>query len=489
MKLATRIVVFFLLWMVLGIHHTHAHGGIPRVLSIQPQADALWVIDTLGFFRAPWIFESTSNTIILGSNNIQQHNWQWLCDDAVDAQSGISQASLIGYHILDGNEENQEQALLAMARSGLYRSEDQGCSFQRIEGVLAEHVVTGIFPHPQQTQEVLAITQTLGKRNDVYISEDAGRTWRAIGLNIDGVVYQMWRAPNQVEKLWLHHAEGLSYSEDAGRTWSNLPIETGSLMLRARELSLLRGGYDADGSIRLFMSVNRYPESLLLTSSDQGRSWQQIHSVNDSYDSLIYQQQHLMVATPFEGLFVYDLTGATTNNWQNWIHYNSLFVDCLTSDAEGRIWACGRSEPSKWIVGYTESFGAEWQIMMKDYQSMAEQQQDWNCSDQSESMIACETRCLGFGCDPSGLDMMSFPPTTDPTTDPTTSNQNNEVEREEIEGAENDVVSPPQDEGCTQHNFTGHAAQKVSIYELVTIFCLLGAFILKRRYRYLDSSQ
>jgi hypothetical protein len=472
-RLKPLVIIYAMLGGLLSIltqiHSVYAHGGIPRVLEIQPQTNALWVIDTLGFFRSPWIIDSDTQQITVAPNRIDQQNWQWLCDDAVDIQSGISQATLIASQnnqmSSTMNTETVDYTLLAVARSGLYQSLDQGCSFEQVNGELSEHVVGGLFPHPQRSQEVLAITQTLGKKNDVYLSEDAGQSWNATGLDIEGMLYQLWRSPTQSEQMWLHHAEGLSYSEDGGRIWNQLELQAGELMLRPRELSLLGGGIDDLGRVRLFMSVNRFPESLLLTSIDQGRSWQQIHAVNDSYDALVFIDNHILVATPFEGLFMYQITANTDNEamvWQNtWNRDDSTFVDCLVHDTQGRIWACGRSAPTDWLIAYSESYGINWQPFLNDYQQIDAQQTEWGCTADSYSIQMCEDRCLGIDCDPSGLDMLAGEMAIAGMEIDNMMEGSEVIETEEVTAEQmmNPVTSPNSEEGCHQLTINGNSHQ------------------------------
>ena len=371
----------------------YPHGGIPRVLNLDTDRESVWMIDTLGFFRAALPTDDA-----LMSSPLE---WSWLCDDAVDPQAGVDVAVRLS-----------DQVLLAVSRSGVYRSETLGCHFDLIGAPLNQHAVGGISPHPTRAGEAIVYTRTLGRANDLYLTEDQGRSWTASGLTLEGSIFHLWRHPLHPQEVWINHAEGLSYSEDGGRLFEEISFEAEGLTLRPRELSLLGGGIDYGGAVRLFMSVNRYPTSLLLTSHDRGVTWRQIHSVNDSYESLLYIDGTLMVSTPFEGLFVYDLPQLSSEDeaqadeiedriWEaQWRQYADQFIGCLTADEDGRVWACGRAAPTQWLVAYSIDQGENWRVALSAY---ADVEAPWACPSDAPSVLACNSRCLSEGCDPSGL--------------------------------------------------------------------------------------
>ena len=435
-----RTLLMLSLSLILSLHSlstVYGHGGTPRILSINPHQQGAWITDTLGFFYSPLPALESSPPLQFTS----QWQWSWLCDDAVDLQSGVDLA-----HVFDENR------LLALARSGLYRSNDRGCTFQKIEGALSEHVPGGLSPHPTQQGHALLFTHTLGRMNQVFRTQDFGQTWTPLNLEIEGGIYTLIRDPQNPEQFWVNHAQGLSFTQDGGDNFQSLPIEDNDLNLRPQELKLLGVGLDADQSTRLFMSVNRYPTSLLLTSNNKGQTWQLLHSVDDAYQSLVYLEQKLLVATSFEGLFSrsltsLDLTQSTLEDPEAWQQNQDQSIDCLVIDEQKRIWGCQRSLPTDWLVGYTLDFGQSWIPVFNQYQEAAEQ--EWMCPANAPSIEACSHRCLDEGCDPSGLSMLSesmmdesggimfpFEDSLNPMTDPVNTQENQ--------------LSPPSSQGC-QH--------------------------------------
>ena len=73
------------------LHQALAHGGIPRVLALQPprgpQLD-FWVTDTLGLFRGQALTDASASEPLE-----RQRARSWLCDDAVDLMLGVDEGT------------------------------------------------------------------------------------------------------------------------------------------------------------------------------------------------------------------------------------------------------------------------------------------------------------------------------------------------------------------------------------------------------------
>ena len=366
-----------------------AHGGIPGVLEIiPPQEDAsetFWMIDTLGLFRG-----AAEARDVQG---VESRAWSWLCDDAVDPTLGVDALLVI-----------DTETLIAVARSGVYRSIDRGCSFERLSSPINENAIGGISAHPYDPSELAIFTNTLGRENRVWWSGDKGERWTPSNLLVEGGIFGLWRDPDVPEEIWVNHAQGLSRSRDGGRSFETLS-DVNFSGASPYEVRLLGGGY-LNSQLVLWASLDHYPTSSLMISHDEGQNWTEIHRVNDSYDQLALTADALWVSTPFEGLFVYPISEVERENTQGawegfWRQYSDTFVSCLTPDPldPSALWACGRSEPTGWLVGRSTDLGESWSVLMTDYQEAAEG--TWGCADDSPSVLACSTRCLAEGCDPS----------------------------------------------------------------------------------------
>jgi len=373
-----------------------AHGGTPRVLSITRSEGGLSVLDTLGLFEAPLSAELTEPL-----SPIPRGAWRWLCDDAVDAMAGVDAAVRV-----------DEQTLVAVARSGAYRSDDNGCSFSAIGAPLSEHSVALLSAHPERRGELVAASHTLGRANDIFLSRDGGLSWRAAGLSVDGGIYALWRASHEPDQLWVSHAQGLSLSRDGGESFELQSLEVtpglglsegelNELLSRPQALKIMGGGVAQSGPYQgqalRWMSVNLYPNSTLLQSVDGG-AWEPIHQVADSYDSLAFTGETLIVSTTFEGTFSLSFRA----EGEAWRQRPELMIGCLHA-AQGELWACGRGADRPWLVGRSLDEGQRWSAAWADYQDASGA--SWGCAEDEPSALACEARCLDEGCDPSGLEM------------------------------------------------------------------------------------
>ncbi len=390
-SLVKRIVISFEVWLLsLTMMSTgYTHGGIPGVLDLIPpqtsSSETFWVIDTLGLFRG--------QVERMSPQQLEQRSWSWLCDDAVDPMLGVESLTVL-----------DEQVLIAVARSGLYRSADNGCSFARLDSPINQFTIGSISEHPLDSSQLVIFTNSVDSNNRVWWTDDSGETWSSSNLVIAGGIFGLWRDSRHPETIWVNHADGISYSEDGGRQFVTLD-EVSFSGASAQEVRLLNGGYIED-RLTLWASLDHYPTSSLLMSVDRGYTWREIHNLNDRYDDLALTDEALWVSSPYSGLFVYQLTESERQHedtaWRgDWRQHDDLNVSCLTPDPldPKALWACGRGQATQWLVGRTDDFGESWSILMREYQEASEGQ--WGCDDQSPSLMACSSRCLDEGCDPA----------------------------------------------------------------------------------------
>lgn len=446
-------------------HLAWSHGGEPRVLAIYPASEAnqpVYVVDSLGLFKS----ESETSP-----------QWAWLCDDAVDPTLGLDDLLII-----------DELHFLAIAKSGLYRSSDGGCSFERLENPLSTQALGTFSAHPQYSNEIVVYTDSIGLENSVWWTEDTGLNWQSSSLIVDGTIYRLWRHPERPQELWVNHAQGLSLSTDGGRQFSLIETQGYGVEASPHEIRLLGGGRLANHDV-LLVALNRFPQSALLLSLDQGQTWTVIHQVEDSYDSISIHGHHIWVTTPFEGLFIASLSSSQTGEvtlpqtpeeWATqWNQHESLFISCLKPDPKmaQRMWACGRAAPSAWIAAYSDDLGQSWIPILSQYSQAAEIA--WNCSTQAASSMACRSRCLDENCDPSGrTDLMM-------STEQSSSEQINEMESHsnanEME-AEPHSTNPT---GCLQNRTSKKkVAQLFQMLIALFLFIPLGLI----RFRFVNES-
>ena len=445
----SSLLLSLCVWLALGgldlanFNAADAHGGIPKVLSISPPQEenaSLWMVDTLGLFKAQ-------------ASEVNPSSWFWLCDDAVDPTLGVDDLVVVN-----------EQTFIAVARSGLYRSNDSGCSFSKLDEDLNQYALGTLSLHPNRNH-IVVYSDSIGRDNSVWWSEDQGQSWNQSSFSVAGTIYKLWRKPSRPMEIWINHAQGLSKSNDGGQNFELIDTQGYGLELSPNEVRLLGGGqlgeFDA-----LFIALNRFPVASLLMSLDQGSTWRVIHQAEDSYDTLLLSSDTLWLSTPFEGLFTYPLSHAERSNlseaWSsdNWIQNESLFISCLTPDPlfPERIWSCGRASPSDWLIAHSDDQGLSWNIKMDNYTVAAGT--TWDCPENSKSLVACQARCLDETCDPSGIEtaMMSMTPNPDTST-PERDPNNLATEH-----------SGQEDQGCLQ---TKTMYQPPSYYLSTTFFWLI----------------
>ncbi len=349
-----------------------AHGGQPKVLALAfHQGSTPMVIDNLGLF----------------DYDEQADDWRWMCDDAVNAQTGLLTALPF------------EQTLIATSRVGNYRSIDRGCGFSLIEGVLAEYSIGAYIQDtdPLKSNHIWAYSQSLGRYNDLFLSQDGGLTWEAKGLMAEGIVYGFWQSVSDPQVLYVNHASAFLKSDNGGQSFSNLTIQIGQDRYRNQELRIL-GGHPSNPN-QIWVTALRFPNAQLLESKDGGLSWQIIHEVADNYESLAYHvaSSTLVVSTPFEGFFRRLADGT-------WEKQAEDLLACLIYK-ENRLWACGRGLPAKWLLAYSDDMGKTWIPRLEKYRDAS--RLVWDCEANAASIMACSSRCLSENCSPSGtkLDM------------------------------------------------------------------------------------
>ena len=153
---------------------------------------------------------------------------------------------------------------LAGAR-GLFLSDDRGRSWSRAgEGVLPETTVSTLVVAPGPPENVYAVID-----GNIWVSSDGARVWqmRATGLPA-GHVDTLASDAKKAGRLWSAATAHVFMSDDAGATWKavGLPLPDPGTLVRGLAVS-------EDGKI-LVLSTHRG----VLRSTDSGQNWVQVES-------------------------------------------------------------------------------------------------------------------------------------------------------------------------------------------------------------------
>jgi MYXO-CTERM domain-containing protein len=344
-----------------------AHGAAPRVKEIRWPAHgdgAVWLVDELGLLDE------------------RADGYHWLCDDTVSALVGFDSV-----HSVDASGD----VWVVATRAGVFRTIDRGCSFTRVEGPLTEHVVVGLWGHPERPNEVLTSTQTLNIPNDVWRSTDGGLTWIAGGIQASARVRSVVRSAANPDVIYATHGDGASRSVDGGISYVPIalgpPIEAfpDGLEVLPQEFRLLTG-HPLDEDI-VFGLIERFPDSFLVRTVDGGANWTIVMAIGDAPDSIAFDAdgQRALLTSPFLGLFRSDDAG------ESWAMVSSPGrMGCLTVAPDGAIWACGQGQPRPWVAASTTDLGATWDTALDVYTSLAG---TWMCPAGSPTALACADRC------------------------------------------------------------------------------------------------
>jgi hypothetical protein len=215
------------------------------------------------------------------------------------------------WQIVPGRESEPSVLYCGVAPAALFVTHDHGVTWGLVRG-LHEHphrarwnpgggglCLHTIVPHPQAEGRMLVAISTGG----VYLTSDAGRTWRASNRGIRAeflpdkhpefgqCVHKVVRHPARPDRFFLQNHGGLYRSDDGGATWKDVangvpsdfgfamaihPHDPDSVYVVPLESDLFR--CPPDGRLRVYRT------------RDAGRSWRPLSRglpLKDSYDPVL----------------------------------------------------------------------------------------------------------------------------------------------------------------------------------------------------------
>jgi hypothetical protein len=343
------------------------HGGTPRVVQISfpPQlAGGYWAItDNQGLYAG------------------DEAGVRWLCEDSVVSNAGFLQAVPVA---------EDDRTWLVATNFGLHRTEDGGCNFIPVGGPLDGHLPVGLWVDPDRPTDILTATQTPGRPNDVYRSEDGGRTWTGAGLAVEGIVHDVLRAPTDPTRVWVTHARGAARSEDGGRTFEAMPLGPPELGAVPEEFRLLTG--HPRRADEIWATIERFPDSTVVRSQDGGRTFSPMLTLGDTPGGLVFDasaQRALLISR-------FDEFRRSEDGGETWIRVpESLpLLGCLVIEpATGHLWGCSNVFfMGPFVLGRSEDFGETWTPVLSRFTDVRTQ---WRCAAEAQATRACEGLCPG----------------------------------------------------------------------------------------------
>ena len=364
-----------------------AHIGVPSVRTIRFVGD--------GPSRAWVVMENVGLLLEEGPG------FRWLCDEAITPLPGLQDLAVTGG---DGLRWT------AATRNGVFVTEDNGCTFTPVDGVLAEHVIGRVDPHPNRPDEALITTQTLGLPNDVFRTTDGGRTWLPANLALPGRVRALLRSQQEPDVVYITHAVGALRSDDGGQTFSPIALGPAELTVSGIDFELL--GTRAGPVEEVFAAVIQFPNAHLVRTRDRGATWETVQIFEDIPDSLVFSRdgRQGLVSFPFDGLYRSDDGGHTWTETAT--PEDSPWISCLTrAPAEEAIWACAR-RGNGWLLARSADFGRSWTPRIG--YAFREIIGSWACESSSQTSRVCADACDRSLQDCSGADAGVDGPPADP---------------------------------------------------------------------------
>jgi len=191
------------------------------------------------------------------------------------------------------SRQNENILYIAYASGGLWKSENKGITFQPMTDKLPTQIIGGFDVDPNNDQILWMGT---GENNSsrssyagmgVYMSTDAGVSWKHMGLGDTSRIGDVIVDPNNSNRIYVASLgplyskggdRGVFVSEDAGVTW-NKTLE-GDKVTGFVDLSLASNG-DIYASAwqrerKAWDFIESGPGSKIFKSSDQGKTWKEL---------------------------------------------------------------------------------------------------------------------------------------------------------------------------------------------------------------------
>ncbi|MFN3200749.1 MAG: WD40/YVTN/BNR-like repeat-containing protein [Bradymonadia bacterium] len=320
-----------------------AHSSEPQLTSISFSpyaAESLpWITDHMGVFVS------------------DEDQWRWVCAEALSPND----PNLVVDALSAAPTEVDGSRWLVSTTGGLRLMSADGCEIESItSGPLDGHQPGVLSPHPERPGEVLTVTTSLGRPNDVFRTTDGGETWQAAGLSINGRVTGLARSPSAPDRIYVSSADGVMTSADGGMTWTTQPLL--GPFWGVPQSALVVAAVDPANPDRVFALLERFPDGYVLRSDDGGATWTGTLTILDDRPTAlaISADGALLVSTAFSGLRRSEDAGETWSTLES-----PTLLYCLVAGTSG-FWGCSGAD---WQVARTQS-GSSW-APQGDYATLA----------------------------------------------------------------------------------------------------------------------
>ena len=316
--------------------------------------------------------------------------WRWMCASVLGVDARFEDPSMrLGY----------EGRVLAGTLDGLLISDAAGCEWAPVPGELGSTWVIDIGIDPSDPLVLYAVATDVTFGDQLYRSDDEGRSWSARGEAFEGVLLAgIQVAPSRPQRIYL--------SADV----PGLPADRQTLVLRSDDGGLTYDRFrfvdlaPTERVVRIRAVDPRDPDVLyavvfdaatvmdphrLIRSGDGGETFETVLTAPQLGDVVIDETgQRVLVGSRLGGVFRSDDRGLTFAQ----VHPD-LPVSCLRY-AAGRLHACTDGRAAGFALATSDDWGQSWSPILR--------------LDEIRELVPCPT-CSGVGvvC-PAWLPDVSF---------------------------------------------------------------------------------
>lgn len=291
-------------------------------------------------------------------SNDRGTKWEWVCEGAI-GYSGVEDPAVA---ITNGN------TMVAGLSTGLSRSFDRGCGWDLAGGDLLRDYVIDVSIERNAPAKVAALTSTYksatdSRKNQIYLSEDDGRTFAPMGNALDGstLAQTFDIAPSEPNRVYASAFSGndptyrgfLYVSDDRGKTWRTSEVP----QIAGEEIAPYIAAIDPADSNRVYIRT-RGREKLhrLLVTEDGGNTFKELFRSTNPILGFALVGNEVFVGN-VEGLYRAPI-GQTTFE-----KVSTNQIHCLTEN-DGEMFACS-AESNGFFLGKSSDRGATWTSVLR----------------------------------------------------------------------------------------------------------------------------
>jgi photosystem II stability/assembly factor-like uncharacterized protein len=264
------------------------------------------------------------------------HSWQQL--------PGLKGKAIWSLAIAPSNS----QMVAAGGEDGVYLSEDAGATWRRVSPLENRELrpVVSLAFHPRDTKMIYAGTTHLPWR-----TTDGGEHWQSIhsGMLDDSDVFSIVVDPKKPEIVLSGACSGAYRSTSAGTQWARMPTPHGAFRTYFVALDPESEAIFAGTTLGLFRST------------DAGKTWSKVTGV---VKSIAFQGSKILMASLHEGILISANGGETVHAVNQGFSNRSL---ATLASAGSVLYAASVYEPGEGGLFRSKDYGSTWSLISTEH--------------------------------------------------------------------------------------------------------------------------